>query len=50
MWNLSALLKDRVFRSKVLEKMFSPLRDEVANDRRNLRSEEIHDLYSSVEL
>ena len=37
----------RVFENRVLRRIFWPKRDEVTGERRNLYSEELHDLYSS---
>jgi hypothetical protein len=37
----------RVFESRVLRKIFRPMRDKVTGDRRRLQNQELHDLYSS---
>jgi hypothetical protein len=37
----------RVFENRVLRRIFGPKRDEVTGGWRKLRSEELHDLYSS---
>ena len=37
----------RVSESGVLRRIFGPKRDEVTEERRKLRNEELHDLYSS---
>jgi hypothetical protein len=37
----------RVFKNRVLRRIFSPKRDEVTGESRKLHSEELHNLYSS---
>jgi hypothetical protein len=37
----------RVFENRVLREIFGPKRDEVTEDWRKLRNEELHNLYSS---
>jgi hypothetical protein len=37
----------RVFKNRVLRRMFGPKRDEVTREWRQLHNEELHDLYSS---
>jgi hypothetical protein len=37
----------RVFQNRVLRRIFGPRRDEVTGKWRELRDEELHDLYSS---
>jgi hypothetical protein len=38
----------RVFKKRVLRKIFGPKREEVTGDWKRLRSEEFHGLYSSL--
>jgi hypothetical protein len=40
----------RVFENRVLRRIFEPKRDEVTGERRKLRSEELNDLYSSLNI
>jgi hypothetical protein len=37
----------RVFRNRVLRRIFGPKRDEVTGEWRKLHNEKLHDLYSS---
>jgi hypothetical protein len=37
----------RVFENRVIRRIFGPTRDEVTGERRKLRNEELHILYSS---
>jgi len=40
----------RVFENRVLRRIFGPKRDEVTEDWRKLRNEELNDLYSSTNI
>jgi hypothetical protein len=40
----------RVFENRDLERLFGPKRDEVMGEWRKLRSEELHNLYSSLDI
>jgi hypothetical protein len=40
----------RVFEKSVLRRMFGPKRDEVMGEWRKLHSEELHNLYSSLDI
>ena len=42
--------RQRVFDSRVLWKLFGPNRNEVAEELRKLHSEELHDLYFSLDI
>jgi hypothetical protein len=39
-----------VFENRVLRRIFGPKRDEVTGERRKLHNEELHDLYSSLNI
>jgi hypothetical protein len=39
-------MKERVFENRVTRRIFGPERDEITGNRRNLRKERRHDLYS----
>jgi hypothetical protein len=39
-----------VFENRVVRILFGPRRDEVARERRTLHNEELHDLYSSLNI
>jgi hypothetical protein len=40
----------RVFKNRVLKRIFGPKRDEVTGEWRNLHNEELHILYSSINI
>jgi hypothetical protein len=40
----------RMFENRVLRRIFGPKRDEVTGERRKLRNEELHNLYSSPDI
>jgi hypothetical protein len=40
----------RVFKNRVLRRIFGPKRDEVAGEWRKLHGEELHNLYSSPDI
>jgi hypothetical protein len=41
------MMHERVFKDRVLRRIFGPKRDEVTGEWRKLHNEELHDLYSS---
>ena len=48
--HLGMYIKLRLFENVVLSKIHGPRRDEVAEKRRRLHNEEIHDLFSSPKI
>jgi hypothetical protein len=40
----------RVFENRVLRRIFGPMRDEVTGEWRKLQNEELHNLYSSLNI
>jgi hypothetical protein len=49
-WSLTSReeRKLRVFKNRVLRRIFGPKRDEIAGEWRKFHNEELHDLYSSL--
>jgi hypothetical protein len=48
--NQDSVFRRRVFQNRVLRWIFGPKKDEVTGEWRRLHSEEINDLYSSVNI